>query len=79
MNEEIKQILEEYKKDELFLEEKTDQDIFDIIKQDGNWSLTNEGLVVIFQKNDIAPSSTGIIETTIAMKNIKEYLNKDYQ
>lgn len=69
----------EYKKEDLFLEDKTDEDLFDIIKTNGNWALTNEGLVVIFQKNDIAPSSTGIIEFTIDINNIKEYLNKDYK
>ncbi len=68
-----------YKKDELFISDKKDKEIFDIIQQDGNWALTNEGLVIIFQKNDIAPSSTGIIEVNIEMKEIENILNKNYK
>ena len=69
----------EYQKDELFIEDKSDNELFNIIEEDGNWAITEEGLIIIYQKDEIAPSSTGIIEINIDINDIKEYLNSEYK
>ncbi len=50
-----------------------------VVKQDGNWYLTEKGITIVFNPNEVADIGYGVLSVELPYAEINEYLKLEYQ